>query len=196
MLMYTRVWKPYSGTESLRNHSELWWKLNSQGGDREEGMNSDCFCCCSVVQLCPILCDPMDCSMPGFPVLPYLPEFAQTHVHWIGDSMQPSHPLNVGTHQKKLLHIQGQRRSRSKMVGGVQSCLKSNPIPARDTQAKPCVHQDPGKGAVTPPPPRPPTHTRNWSRPACVTALGWGYFKQLPFPIFPSSLGLPNLLVE
>ena len=34
-----------------------------------------------------------DCSMPGFPVLHHLPEFAQTHVHWFGDSIQPSHPL-------------------------------------------------------------------------------------------------------
>ena len=39
------------------------------------------FCCCSVAQSCPTLCDPMDCSMPGFPVVHYLPEFAQTHVH-------------------------------------------------------------------------------------------------------------------
>ena len=37
--------------------------------------------CCSVAKLCPTLCDPMDCSMPGFPVLQYLPEFAQIHVH-------------------------------------------------------------------------------------------------------------------
>ena len=36
--------------------------------------------CCSVTQLCPTLCDPMDCSMPGFPVLHHLPELAQTHV--------------------------------------------------------------------------------------------------------------------
>ena len=36
----------------------------------------------SIVQLCPILCNPMDCSMPVFPILHYLPEFAQTHVHW------------------------------------------------------------------------------------------------------------------
>ena len=35
----------------------------------------------------------MDCSMPGFPVLHYLPEFAQTHVHWVSDAIQPSHPL-------------------------------------------------------------------------------------------------------
>ena len=39
------------------------------------------------------LCDPMDCSIPGFPVLHQLPEFAQTHVHWVGDAIQPSHPL-------------------------------------------------------------------------------------------------------
>ena len=36
----------------------------------------------------------MDCSMPGSPVLHYLPEFAQTHVHWAGDAFQPSHPLS------------------------------------------------------------------------------------------------------
>ena len=38
-------------------------------------------CVCSVAQSCPVLCDPVDCSMPGFPVLHYLPEFAQIHVH-------------------------------------------------------------------------------------------------------------------
>ena len=38
-----------------------------------------------------LFCDPMDCSTPGFPVLHHLPEFAQTHVHWISDAIQPSH---------------------------------------------------------------------------------------------------------
>ena len=41
----------------------------------------------------PTLCNSINCSTPGFPVLPYLPEFAQTHVHWINDAIQPSHPL-------------------------------------------------------------------------------------------------------
>ena len=41
----------------------------------------------------PTLCDPMDCSTPGFPALHCLPEFAQTHVHWVDDAIQPSHPL-------------------------------------------------------------------------------------------------------
>ena len=44
--------------------------------------------------MCPTLCDPMDCSMPGFSVLRYLLEFAQTHVHWISDAIQPSHLLS------------------------------------------------------------------------------------------------------
>ena len=47
----------------------------------------------SVARSCPTLCEPMDCSMPGFPVLHYLPEFVQTHVPWVGDDIQPSHPL-------------------------------------------------------------------------------------------------------
>ena len=49
--------------------------------------------CCSVTQSRPTPRDPMDCSTPGFPVLHYLPEFAQVHVHWVGDAIQPSHPL-------------------------------------------------------------------------------------------------------
>ena len=48
---------------------------------------------CSVTKSCPNLCDPMDCSTPGFPVLHCLLEFAHTHVHWVGDAIQPSHPL-------------------------------------------------------------------------------------------------------
>ena len=50
--------------------------------------------CCSVTKLCPTLCDPMKCSTPGFPVLHCVLEFAQTHVHWVGDAIQPSHPLS------------------------------------------------------------------------------------------------------
>ena len=49
---------------------------------------------CSVSKSCLTPCDPMDCSVPGFSVLHYLPELAQTHVHWVGDAIQPSHPLS------------------------------------------------------------------------------------------------------
>ena len=47
----------------------------------------------SVAQSCPTLCDPITCSMPGLHVHHHLPEFTQTHVHWVGDAIQPSHPL-------------------------------------------------------------------------------------------------------
>ena len=50
--------------------------------------------CCSVTHSCPTLCDPMDCSMPGFPVLHHLPELAQTDIRRVGDVTQPSHPLS------------------------------------------------------------------------------------------------------
>ena len=49
-------------------------------------------CCCSVMQSCLTLCDPMNCT-PGLPVPHHLPEFAQVHIHWIGDAIQLSHPL-------------------------------------------------------------------------------------------------------
>ena len=45
-------------------------------------------------QLCPTLCDPMNCSMPGLPVHHQLPESTQTHVHCVGDAVQPNHPLS------------------------------------------------------------------------------------------------------
>ena len=48
----------------------------------------------SVTQLCLTLCNPMNCSTPGLPVHHQLPESTQTHVHWIGDAIQPSHPLS------------------------------------------------------------------------------------------------------
>ena len=47
----------------------------------------------SVSQSCPTLCDPMNCSTPGLTVHHQLPEFTQTHVHWVGDAIQISHPL-------------------------------------------------------------------------------------------------------
>ena len=48
----------------------------------------------SVSQSCPTLCNPMDRSTSGLPVHHQLPEFTQTHVHWVGDAIQPSHSLS------------------------------------------------------------------------------------------------------
>ena len=52
-------------------------------------------CCCSLAKSCPTLCDPMDCSLSGFPVLHCLLEFAQIHVHCVDDAIQPSHSLSL-----------------------------------------------------------------------------------------------------
>jgi len=65
-------------------------------------------CCCSGGQSCPNVCDPMDCSLQGFPVPHHFPEFAQVHVRCIGDAVQSSHPLtpsspsalNLSQHQR------------------------------------------------------------------------------------------------
>ena len=78
-------WAMVAGTETMHG-------LNNTG-------YRDLSCtCCSVTQLCPTLCDPMDCSTPGFPVLHHLLEFAQNHVHWVDDAIQPSHPLSSPSH--------------------------------------------------------------------------------------------------
>ena len=97
-----RVWKensfgarlPSSGTWKLCNirQGSGWYSCLS--GVLREGLRRKVPCCCSVSQSCPALCDPMDCSTPGLPVLHYLPEFVQTRVHRVGDAVQPSHPLS------------------------------------------------------------------------------------------------------
>ena len=58
----------------------IWWKA--------------CCCCHSVTQSCPAFCSPTDSMMPGFPVIRCFLEFAKTHVHCLGDGIQPSHSLS------------------------------------------------------------------------------------------------------
>ena len=60
-----------------------------------------------VAQSCSTLCDPMNCSMPGFPVLHHLPELAQTHIHWVNDAIQPSHSLSSPSPAFNLSQPQG-----------------------------------------------------------------------------------------
>ena len=81
------IWHP-QGTwnQSLVDLEEQLYQYLQQTKDSEQFS--------SVAQLCPILCDPMDCSMTGFPFHHQLPELAQTHVHQVGDAIQPSHPLS------------------------------------------------------------------------------------------------------
>ena len=61
----------------------------------------------SITQSCPTLCDPIDCSMPGFLVRYQLPEFTQTHVHRVSDSIQLSHPLSSPSSAFNLSQHQG-----------------------------------------------------------------------------------------
>ena len=108
----------------------------------------------SVTQLCPTLCDPMDCSTPGFPIHHQLLELAQTHVHQVGDATQTSHPLlspspafNLSQHQglfwvnsshqvAKVLEIQLQHQSFQMSIQDwfPLGCLVRSPCCPRDSQ--------------------------------------------------------------
>ena len=70
----------------------------------------------SVTQSCPVLCDPMDCSTPGFPVHHQLPEFVQTHVHWVSEAIHPSQVLT--NHLTQFLYGEG-----ALLAGGLLCCL-------------------------------------------------------------------------
>ena len=89
--------KPWSSLSNLR---EIRHKVLTASSKGNFFYNP---CSCSV--MCPTLCDPKNCRTPGFPVLHCLPEFAQTHVHWINDAIQLSHSLftpsalNLSQHQ-------------------------------------------------------------------------------------------------
>ena len=85
----------------------------------------------SVTQLCPTLCDPMICSRPGFHVHHQLLEFTQTHVHWVGDAIQPSHPLlspsppdpNPSQHQSLFQWVNSSHQGQSIGVSALASFL-------------------------------------------------------------------------
>ena len=109
----------------------------------------------SVAQSCPTLCDPMNCSTPGLPVHHQLPEFTQTHIHRVGDAIQPSHPLsspsppapNPSQHQSlfqrvnsshevaKVLEFQLQHHSFQRNPrADLQNGLVGSPCSPRDSQ--------------------------------------------------------------
>ena len=62
----------------------------SKNNPRVQSLNTSSVLFCSVAQSCQTICDPMNCSTPGLPVHHQLPEFTQTHVHQVGDAIQPS----------------------------------------------------------------------------------------------------------
>ena len=89
----------------------------------------------SVTQSCPILCDPMNRNTPGLPVHHQLPEFTQTHVHWVRDAIQPSHPLwfpspvpNPSQHQSLFQWVSSSHEV-AKVLGFSFSIIPSKEIP-------------------------------------------------------------------
>ena len=68
-------------------------KLLRQERDKQLKTPLYMWCCCSVTMLCPALCNSMNFSTPGFPVLHHHLDFAQIHIHWVDDAIQPSYPL-------------------------------------------------------------------------------------------------------
>ena len=78
--------------EEMATHSSiLAWEISwtEEPGELQSSQSVS-----SVTQSFSTLCNPMDCSTPGFPVHHQLPELAQTHVYQVGDAIQPSHPLS------------------------------------------------------------------------------------------------------
>ena len=74
------LWKHFP-CKKLQRCLKKWWSVGERSGEYSRWYTVQFS---SVTQLCPILCDPMNCSTPGLPVLHKLPEFTQTHVHWVG----------------------------------------------------------------------------------------------------------------
>ena len=84
-------WKTQSKTNPKHNQNTIQNKSKTQSktNPKQQEVRFS-----SVAQSYPTFCDPMDCSMPGLPVHCQLLEFTQTHVHWVGDAIQPSQPLS------------------------------------------------------------------------------------------------------
>ena len=88
-----RVWYSWQAFTSLLQSVLQNWVLTGERPKRGEEFHNISVQFSSVAQACLTLCDPMNRGMPGLPVHHQLPEFTQTHVHWVGDAIQPSHPL-------------------------------------------------------------------------------------------------------
>ena len=123
--------------------------------------------CCSITQLCPTLCDPMDCSIPGFPVHHQLPELAQTLVHRVSEAIQPSHPLipsppafSLSQHQglfkwvsslhqiAKVLEFQIQRQSFSESSGPISFRMDSLDLLAVQGMLKSLLQHHSSKASI------------------------------------------------
>ena len=90
----------------------------------------------SVAQSCLTLCDPIDCSMPGLPVHHQLLEFTQTHAHWVGDIIQPSHPVILFSSRLQSFPASGSFPMSQLFTSGGQSigASASASVPPMNTQ--------------------------------------------------------------
>ena len=131
----------------------IWYQLSVESKNMTQFSSVN-----SVTQSCPILCSLMDCSTPGLPVHHQFPEFTQTHVHWVGDAIQPSCPLsspsppafNLPQHQglsqgvssshqvAKVLEFQFQHQSFQRIfrTDFLYDWLAGSPCSPRDSQGK------------------------------------------------------------
>ena len=75
------------GSHGIEGRLKNWARREQEAKQRTDRFSS-------VTHSCPTLCDPMHCSTSGLPVHPQFPELAQTHVHWVGDAIQPPYPLS------------------------------------------------------------------------------------------------------
>ena len=103
----------HSWTESQKKgtYSELGQRQNHLPNDSQFS---------SVAQSCPTFCNPMDCSTPGFPVHHQLPEFAQTHVHWVSNAIQPPHPLSSPSPPNNFVRKKTEQGSEIGQIVGVR----------------------------------------------------------------------------
>ena len=110
----------------------------------------------SVTQLCPTLCGPMDCSMPGFPVCHQLPKLAQTHVHQVGDAIQPPYPLlspapsafNLSQHQNLFQRVSSSHQV-AKVLEFPLKLVKNLPV-MQETWVRFLGQEAPGEGTGNP----------------------------------------------
>ena len=97
------MWLEGTSVSSLQSHSSSQKHSSLLVWNWKSSMNF----CCSVTQLYPTHCDPIDCNTPGFPIHHHLPELAQTHFHWVDDAIQPSHSLSPPSPAFDLSQHQG-----------------------------------------------------------------------------------------
>ena len=92
-VLEAEVWGSPVGCVTGNREVTGWWFRNLSITSLQLFVLSS-LCCWSFAKLCLMLCDPMDCSTPFFPVLHYFLKFAQTHVSWVSDAIQSCHPLS------------------------------------------------------------------------------------------------------